>query len=74
MTGDVRMSGLAIDSVKDVRVLFDGIPLDKVSISMTINWNVLTVMAMYIRATVDHQVELGPERSKYSEGEGGGGG
>ena len=39
---------------------------------MTINGAVLPVMAMYIRAAVDQQMELGPERSKYSEGGGGG--
>ena len=47
-----------------MRVLLDGIPLNKVSVSMTMNGDVLPVMSMYIRAVVDQQMDLGPERSK----------
>ena len=53
VTGDVGMAGVAIDSVEYVRVLSDGIPLDEVSVYMTMNWDVLPVMAMYIRAAVE---------------------
>ena len=73
VTGDVGMAGVAIYSVGDVRVLFDGITINKVSISMTMNGVVLPVMTMYIRAEVEHQMELGTERRKYSEGGGRGG-
>lgn len=48
VSGDVGMAGVAIDSVEDMKVLFDGIPLDKVSVSMTMNGAVLPVLAMYI--------------------------
>ena len=44
------MAGVAINSVENVMVLFDGIPLNEVSVSMTMNEAVLPVMAMYIRA------------------------
>ena len=44
------MAGVAIDSVEDMKILFDGIPLDKVSVSMTMNGAVLPVMAMYVIA------------------------
>ena len=46
--GDVGMSGVAIDSVEDMKLLFDQIPLDKMSVSMTMNGAVLPVMANYI--------------------------
>ena len=45
VTGDVGMAGVAIDSILDMRLLFDGIPLDKVSVSMTMNGAVLPVLA-----------------------------
>jgi len=48
--GDVGMAGVAIDSILDMRTLFDGIPLDKMSVSMTMNGAVLPVMALYIVA------------------------
>ena len=69
VTGDVGMAGVAIDSVEYVRVLSDGIPLDEVSVSMTMNWDVLPVMARYIRMAVEKHMELGPERRKYREGD-----
>jgi len=50
VSGDVGMAGVAIDSVLDMQVLFDGIPLDKVSVSMTMNGAVLPVLAMYVVA------------------------
>ncbi|CAG8577715.1 688_t:CDS:10 [Paraglomus brasilianum] len=46
--GDVGMAGVAIDSVEDVKILFDGIPLNKMSVSMTMNGAVLPILAMYI--------------------------
>ncbi len=48
--GDVGMAGVAIDSLEDMQILFDGIPLDKMSVSMTMNGAVLPIMALYIVA------------------------
>ena len=48
--GDVGMAGVAIDSILDMRTLFDGIPLDKMSVSMTMNGAVLPILALYIVA------------------------
>ena len=48
--GDVGMAGVAIDSIYDMRTLFDGIPLDQMSVSMTMNGAVLPVLALYIVA------------------------
>src|SRR3546814_6919519 len=48
--GDVGMAGVAIDSIYDTRTLFDGIPLDEMSVSMTMNGAVLPVLALYIAA------------------------
>ena len=48
--GDVGMAGVAIDSILDMQTLFDGIPLDRMSVSMTMNGAVLPVMALYIVA------------------------
>uniref|UniRef100_A0A158PBN8 methylmalonyl-CoA mutase n=1 Tax=Angiostrongylus cantonensis TaxID=6313 RepID=A0A158PBN8_ANGCA len=48
--GDVGMAGVAVDSVEDMKQLFDGIPLDKMSVSMTMNGAVIPVLAMYIVA------------------------
>jgi methylmalonyl-CoA mutase len=50
VTGDVGKAGVAIDSVEDMKVLFDGIPLDKVSVSMTMNGAVLPILAGYVVA------------------------
>ncbi len=50
VTGDVGMAGVAIDSIYDMRTLFDGIPLDQVSVSMTMNGAVLPVLALFIMA------------------------
>src|SRR4051794_25950577 len=58
--GDVGMAGVAIDSVEDMRALFDGIPLDRMSVSMTMNGAVLPVLAMYIVAAEEQGVK--PEK------------
>jgi len=50
VTGDVGMAGVAIDTVDDMKILFDQIPLDKMSVSMTMNGAVLPIMAFYIAA------------------------
>jgi methylmalonyl-CoA mutase len=57
--GDVGAAGVAIDSVEDMKVLFDGIPLDRISVSMTMNGAVIPVMAFYIVAAEEQGV--GPE-------------
>ncbi|WP_298746613.1 methylmalonyl-CoA mutase [uncultured Brevundimonas sp.] len=54
--GDVGMAGVAIDSIYDMRTLFDGIPLDKMSVSMTMNGAVLPVLALYIVAAEEQGV------------------
>lgn len=46
--GDVGMAGVAIDTVEDVKMLFDGIPLERMSVSMTMNGAVIPVLAMFI--------------------------
>jgi len=56
VSGDVGMAGVAIDSVEDTKILFDGIPLDKMSVSMTMNGAVIPVMAMYIVAAEEQGV------------------
>ncbi len=56
VTGDVGMAGVAIDSIYDMRTLFDGIPLDRMSVSMTMNGAVLPVMALYIIAAEEQGV------------------
>lgn len=55
--GDVGKAGVAIDSVEDMKVLFDGIPLDKMSVSMTMNGAVLPIMAFYIVAAMEQGVD-----------------
>ncbi len=56
VTGDVGKAGVAIDSIEDMNVLFDGIPLDKVSVSMTMNGAVLPILAGYIVAAEEQGV------------------
>src|SRR5210317_2211427 len=56
--GDVGKAGVAIDSVEDMKVLFDQIPLDKMSVSMTMNGAVLPVLAFYIVAAKEQNVSL----------------
>jgi len=58
VTGDVGAAGVAIDSVEDMKILFDGIPLDKMSVSMTMNGAVLPIMAFYIVAAEEQGVNL----------------
>ncbi len=57
VSGDVGKAGVAIDSVEDMKILFDSIPLDKVSVSMTMNGAVLPVMASYIIAAEEQGVK-----------------
>ncbi|MFL6804004.1 MAG: methylmalonyl-CoA mutase, partial [Xanthobacteraceae bacterium] len=54
--GDVGMAGVAIDSVEDMKILFDGIPLDEMTVSMTMNGAVLPVLALYIVAAEEQGV------------------
>jgi len=58
VVGDVGKAGVAIDSVEDMKILFDGIPLDKMSVSMTMNGAVLPVLAGYIVAAEEQGVKL----------------
>ncbi|WP_019144768.1 methylmalonyl-CoA mutase [Aeromicrobium massiliense] len=57
VVGDVGMAGVAIDSIYDTRTLFDGIPLDRMSVSMTMNGAVLPVLALYIVAAEEQGVK-----------------
>jgi methylmalonyl-CoA mutase len=56
VTGDVGMAGVAIDSILDMRTLFDGIPLDQMSVSMTMNGAVLPILALYVVAAEEQGV------------------
>jgi methylmalonyl-CoA mutase len=58
VVGDVGKAGVAIDSVEDMKILFDGIPLDKMSVSMTMNGAVIPVLAMFIVAGEEQGVGL----------------
>jgi len=55
--GDVGMAGVAIDSILDMRTLFDGIPLDQMSVSMTMNGAVLPILALYVVAGEEQGVD-----------------
>ncbi len=57
VVGDVGKAGVAIDSVEDMKILFDGIPLDKMSVSMTMNGAVIPVLAMFIVAGEEQGVD-----------------
>jgi len=57
VVGDVGKAGVAIDSIEDMKILFDGIPLDKMSVSMTMNGAVLPVLAFYILAGEEQGVD-----------------
>ena len=57
VVGDVGMAGVAIDSIYDMRQLFDGIPLDRMSVSMTMNGAVLPILALYVVAAEEQGVE-----------------
>jgi methylmalonyl-CoA mutase len=54
--GDVGMAGVAIDSIYDMRALFEGVPLDRISVSMTMNGAVIPIMALYIAAAEEQGV------------------
>ena len=58
VVGDVGKAGVAIDSLLDMEILFDGIPLDQMSVSMTMNGGVLPVLAFYIVAALEQGVSL----------------
>ncbi|MHC5354000.1 methylmalonyl-CoA mutase [Myroides sp. LJL115] len=58
VVGDVGKAGVAIDSVEDMKVLFDQIPLDQMSVSMTMNGAVLPIMAFYIVAAMEQGVDI----------------
>ncbi len=58
VTGDVGMAGVAVDSILDMRQLFSGIPLDQMSVSMTMNGAVLPVLALYVVAAEEQGVKL----------------
>jgi methylmalonyl-CoA mutase len=62
VTGDVGKAGVAIDSIQDMKILFDGIPLDEMSVSMTMNGAVIPVMAFYI-VTAEEQ-GVSPDKLK----------
>ena len=57
--GDVGKAGVAIDSVEDMKILFNNIPLDKMSVSMTMNGAVLPILAFYIVAAQEQGVDIG---------------
>ena len=59
VVGDVGKAGVAIDTVEDMKILFDGIPLDRMSVSMTMNGAALPIMAMYIVAAEEQGVDHG---------------
>jgi methylmalonyl-CoA mutase len=58
VTGDVGMAGVAVDSIMDMRQLFAGIPLDQMSVSMTMNGAVLPILALYVVAAEEQGVKL----------------
>ncbi len=58
VTGDVGKAGVAIDTVEDMKILFNKIPLDKMSVSMTMNGAVIPIMAFYIVAAIEQGVDL----------------
>ena len=58
VVGDVGKAGVAIDSIEDMKILFSGIPLDKMSVSMTMNGAVIPVMAFYISAAQEQGVGI----------------
>ena len=67
VAGDVGMAGVAIDSIYDMRTLFDGIPLDQMSVSMTMNGAVLPVLALYIVAAEEQGVPPRAARRDHPE-------
>ncbi len=67
VAGDVGMAGVAIDSILDMRQLFDGIDLSTVSVSMTMNGAVLPILALYVVAAEEQGVATGEARRDHSE-------
>ncbi len=67
VVGDVGKAGVAIDSVEDMKILFDGIPLDKMSVSMTMNGAVLPVLASFIVAAEEQGVDAGAAHRDHPE-------
>ena len=65
--GDVGMAGVAIDSIYDMRTLFAGIPLDQMSVSMTMNGAVLPILALYVAAAGEQGVRAGKALGHHSE-------
>ena len=63
VVGDVGKAGVAIDSVEDMKILFDGIPLDNMSVSMTMNGAVLPILASYIVAGLEQGASLDEQLS-----------
>ncbi len=59
VTGDVGMAGVAVDSILDMRILFDGIPLGDMSVSMTMNGAVLPILALFVVAAEEQGVPIG---------------
>lgn len=57
VVGDVGKAGVAVDSIEDMRILFDGIPLDKMSVSMTMNGAVLPILALFVVAGEEQGVD-----------------
>ena len=57
VSGDIGKAGVAIDSIEDMKILFDGIPLDKMSVSMTMNGAVIPILAMWIGAAEEQGVK-----------------
>lgn len=67
VVGDVGMAGVPIDSILDMKALFDDIPLERISVSMTMNGAVLPILGMYIQEAIEQQEALG-SRSEFREG------
>ena len=67
VAGDVGMAGVAIDSILDMEILFSGIPLDQMSVSMTMNGAVLPVLALYIVAAEEQGVPAGAAQRHHPE-------
>jgi len=68
VTGDVGMAGVAVDSILDMKVLFDGIPLDIISVSMTMNGAVLPTLGMYIQAAIEQNVNMKDNENENENG------
>ncbi len=67
VSGDVGMAGVAINSIYDMRTLFSGIPLDQMSVSMTMNGAVLPILALFVAAAEEQGVAAGETLRDYSE-------